>query len=133
MPQKTLLECFGIFRILQAQGVERAYGCLVAGSDDLAEQLRDTLTEQRREPAVDKAEEFLERQPAEQQRLETDRDLALQRAGELQGAMQQIGDPETSLKLEQGAGRAVLADPSLGSGGIEDQIGVAQQALDRRA
>jgi hypothetical protein len=46
-------------------------------------------------------------------------------------AAQQIGDPETTLKLEQGARRAVVADPSLGAGGVEDQIGVAQQALDR--
>src|SRR6516162_11866003 len=69
LPQETLLECLGIFRILQTQGVERACGRLAAGSDDLAEQLGDTLTEQRREPAVDKAEELLERQPADQQRL----------------------------------------------------------------
>src|SRR6516225_4572561 len=47
--------------------------------------------------------------------------------------MKQVGDPETSLKLEQGAGRAVVADPSLGSRGVEDQVGVAQQAFYRRA
>ena len=50
----------------------------------------------------------------------------------MQIAMQQIGDPETSRKLQQRAGRAVVADPPLGPGGVQDQIGVAQQALDRR-
>src|SRR6516225_2510566 len=46
--------------------------------------------------------------------------------------MQQIGDPETSLKLEQSTGRAVVPDPSLRPSGIENEIGIAQQALDRR-
>jgi hypothetical protein len=133
LPQETLLECLGIFRVLQAQRIERATRCLAAGSDHLAEQLGDTLTERRREPAVDNAEELLERQPANQQRLETDRDLALQWPSEAQCAMQQIGDPEASLKLEQSAGRAIVADSSLGPTGVEDQIGVAQQALDRGA
>src|SRR6516162_10452270 len=46
--------------------------------------------------------------------------------------MQQIGDPEALRKLEQDACGAIVADPSLGPGGVEHQICVAQQALYRR-
>src|SRR5215470_4969657 len=93
----------------------------------------DPLTEQRCEPAVDKAVLLFEGQPPDQQRLESDRDLALQRPSELECAMQQVGHPEASLKLKQDAGGPVVADPSFGPGSIEDQIGVAQQALYRGA
>ena len=127
-----IVERLGIFWILQTQRVERARRCLTAGGDNLTEQFGDALTEQRFETATDKAREFLKRQPADQQCLEADRNLALQRPGDIQGAMQQIGDPQVAVKFEQRAGRTVVADPSLGPGGIEDQIGVAQQALDRR-
>src|SRR5215470_12003864 len=122
-----------MFRVLQAQSVECAGGCLAARGDHLAEQLGDTPTEHRRDAAVDNAQELFEREPADQKRLETDRDLALQWPSEAQSAMQQISDPEAALKLEQGAARAVVADPSLGARGVENQICVAQQALDRSA
>ena len=83
LAQETLLKCLGIFPILQAQRIEGARRCLTAGGDHLAEQLSDPLAEQRVEPALDKPCKFLERQPADQQCLETDRDLTLQRSGKI--------------------------------------------------
>ena len=79
MPQKTLLERFGIFGILQAQRIERAHRRLAAGGDHLAEQLGDALAEQRFQPPADKSRKLFKSQPADQQCLEADRDLPLQR------------------------------------------------------
>ena len=89
-------------------------GRRAALSHHLAEQLGDTLTEQRREPLSTKrnsSSSVSRRISSVSKRIEIWRCSG---ASEPQRAMQQIGDPEATLKPSRGAGRAVVTDSSLG-------------------
>ena len=111
--------------ILQPQRIENAGGRIRAAGYHLTKRLRGRRPEDGSQALLREHRQLFQGEPAHQQGLKADRQLAPQRGVDVRGTMQEMGAAKSPRKCEQRARRSVIAAPVLGSSRIENEVRVA--------